>query len=130
MTNYEVRIANYGLIEHFGCLNDRFVSCVSGYILRFSPMHHEKYVLIVLRVILRSLESMMENNSGFATPAIAKLEQRSEKTLRRFGQTMLMASKPTNRSDKDLDAARNGCSSRLIEQTFSLDQPRLVMSWW
>jgi len=55
-----------GLMGNFGGWNDGFVFCQSGDMLRFSPMHHEKYVLAVLLDQPRRMEHTKIDNDGSA----------------------------------------------------------------
>ena len=75
-------------------------------------MHHEKYVLVVILDRLRRMEHTKEDSDGNAVIAGRNFDRKSVRQYNESGKSTHMASKPTHRSERNLDEARDGYNNK------------------
>ena len=78
----------------------------------FSPMHHEKYVLVVILVQSRRMEDTRKGSDGSAVIAERNLDKRSVLLFRKYGKIIHMENKSMSRSGRSLDEVNAGHNNK------------------
>ena len=74
----------------------------------FSPMHHEKYVLVVILALLKRMEHTREDSDGSVVIVERNSDKRSVHQFRESGKIILMVNKPTLKLVRNSVAVNGG----------------------